>query len=156
MAWSLRCCATWCWTLFFGLSFTLSLCLLVTFQGRRMFWRTSSVVPTRSLRWNSLSCQGCSRRSVGSSGFPISTSSPLGQMPSFLYTSCRFQMHFNTLGSPISGLEVFHRLLFFGKYCREWFSKGLSLILVARCGCRKSGSPIFCPCWSMNQSSFRK
>ena len=124
VAWSLVFPAVWRRTLFFGSSVILSPCQLSIFHGR-MFWRTSSVIPTRSFWRNGPSCQGCSWQSTGSSDIPISICLPLGQMPSFLSTSRQYQIWWLGSRTPfcifgtISQPTPFRRLLFFGRYCRE-------------------------------------
>ena len=128
-----------------------------------MFWQASLVVPTRFFPWNGHSSQGYSRGSEGSSAIPISNSLPLGRIPSFRFTSRQFRIRWHgsrtrssirgTISQPMSSL----RLLCSSRSCRECiFRQGSHWFWWCRCGHRKSGLQIFCPCWSMNHSNFSR
>ena len=123
-----------------------------------MFWRTSSVVTTRFFPLNGPFFRESSRGFAGCSIVPISTFLPLAPMPSFHFISLRFQTQWlgSTLGIICLPMPS-HRLLCSGRSCREcFFRPGSGWFWWRSCVRRKSGSLIFCPCWSMNHSNFRR
>ena len=92
-----------------------------------------------------------------------STSLPPVPMPSFpnayLWFWTRWlesRMRSNTLGTI--GLPMpSQSLLCSGRSCQEYFFRLGSLwFWWCHCGHRKSGSPIFCPCWSTNHLHVRR